>query len=533
VAFTVQILASGGQTPTGTVVFRSGAMTLGSMTLDASGSAVLHLSSLAVGQDNITVSYGGDSNVAAASTSLTETILNATTQVALSSSTALSTYGQPLTLTASVTSNGGAAAAAVSFAADGVTIGSAALNGQGVATLTLSTLTPGTHSLVAVYAGDARTSSSTSTAVAVVVKQTTALAVSSSANPTLTLSATVLTAKLTNEDAAAASGSIVFSEGSSQLGTAALDGNGVASLTIPSLSAGTHTITASYAGDGADFAATSPAFTETVNLRDSTTTLTGSHTDASDAQQVTLIAVVEASGPKAASGTVSFTSGNVTLGMATIDGTGVATLTIELNESQTENIVAQYSGDSVFAGSSSAPATVQAGPATQFTLSIAPAAVKIVSKQHTTIALSLSSVAGFSDTIQLGCLGLPFAATCTFSTPSTKLSANGTSNVQLTIDTGDPLGVGAQSSARLKGRGTTVLVCLLPGALLAALLGRRRKHPFLLAWVSLAFVTLMISGCGGLQGSGTPAGNYTFKVTASGTGSGATQSQVVTLTVTQ
>ena len=46
-------------------------------------------------------------------------------------------------------------------------------------------------------------------------------------------------------------------------------------------------------------------------------------------------------------------------------------------------------------------------------------------------------------------------------------------------------------------------------------------------------LTFALSGCAGLQGSGTPPGTYTFKITASGQGTGATQSQAVTLTVTQ
>jgi hypothetical protein len=46
-------------------------------------------------------------------------------------------------------------------------------------------------------------------------------------------------------------------------------------------------------------------------------------------------------------------------------------------------------------------------------------------------------------------------------------------------------------------------------------------------------LTFTLSGCAGLQGSGTPPGTYTFKVTASGQGTGATQSQDLTLTVTQ
>ena len=62
---------------------------------------------------------------------------------------------------------------------------------------------------------------------------------------------------------------------------------------------------------------------------------------------------------------------------------------------------------------------------------------------------------------------------------------------------------------------------------------RRKLHKMLLLAVGCFAFTLSLSGCAGLQGNGTPPGSYTFKVTASGLGSGATQSQVVTLTVTQ
>jgi hypothetical protein len=46
-------------------------------------------------------------------------------------------------------------------------------------------------------------------------------------------------------------------------------------------------------------------------------------------------------------------------------------------------------------------------------------------------------------------------------------------------------------------------------------------------------MTLSVAGCSGLTINGTPAGTYTFKVTAAGQGSGATVSQTVTLTVTK
>jgi hypothetical protein len=60
---------------------------------------------------------------------------------------------------------------------------------------------------------------------------------------TVTLSATV-----TGSNAASATGSIVFYDGGTQIGQANI-ANGVAQLTLNSLSVGIHAITASYAGD--------------------------------------------------------------------------------------------------------------------------------------------------------------------------------------------------------------------------------------------------------------------------------------------
>ncbi len=532
VVFTATVAANGGQTPTGVIVFSDGGVALGSAALNATGTAVLHTSSLTVGQHSVTANYAGDANVAPTSATLTETIVSATTQVSVSSSAVLVTYNTAVSLTATVTSDGTPPTGQVTFVDNGAAIGSVGVSAEGAAALPLATLAPGNHSVVAQYAGDARNAAANSSALSIVVKQATSLLVTSSANPTLTVSQITLTAKLANSGAAVATGTVTFADGGHTLGTASLDANGAGSLTVSSLPAGSHSITASYAGDGEDFSSNSPVWLEVVNLRPSVTTLSASHTDASNPQEVTLIAVVQASGPDAASGTVSFSSGSVQIGEAKLDATGVATLTILLDESSNaENIVAQYSGDTVYAASSSAAASVQAGPATQFTLSIDPAAISVVTKQHTTVTLSLNSIAGFNDTIQLGCLGLPFAATCTFSAPQTKLSADGSTNVQLTIDTGDPLGMGAQSSAKLRGSGGGVLLCGVPTLLLIGVLRRKRK--LACAWVSLACMAMMISGCSGLQSASTAPGTYTFKVTASGVGSGATQSQVLTLTVTQ
>jgi hypothetical protein len=156
------------------------------------------------------------------------------------------------------------------------------------------------------------------------------------------------------------------------------------------------------------------------------------------------------------------------------------------------------------------------------------------SKQHEVVSLTIASVKSFADTMQFGCLGLPYAATCTFSKPQAALAANGTITVQLTIDTGNPLGAGSQAKLRTTSH-SPILFCLLPGALLAGLLFPRRRRPLLalLLLVCAFAATLGITGCSGLQMSGTPAGTYSFKVTAAGQQTNITETQVMTMTVTQ
>ena len=216
-----------------------------------------------------------------------------------------------------------------------------------------------------------------------------------------------------------------------------------------------------------------------------------------------------------------------------IDSIGVATLNVTLS-SPSESIAATYRGDASYASSTSLATTITGSPATQFTMQLIPSAFTVQTKQHATASLTLTSVSSFSDTLQLGCLDLPVAATCTFSSSLVKLVSNGTTTVQLVVDTGNPLGAG--STAELEQEtNSRVLLCLLPCLLCVGLGVRRKKIRVggLLIFLAMISLTLPTAGCSGLNVTGTPPGTYTFKVTASGEGTGTTVSQTVTLTVTR
>jgi hypothetical protein len=77
VTFTATVVANapGTAIPTGTVTFKNGNKTLGSVTLNASGQASLTTSSLTTGTHQITAVYGGSSNfVTSTSPVLTQTV---------------------------------------------------------------------------------------------------------------------------------------------------------------------------------------------------------------------------------------------------------------------------------------------------------------------------------------------------------------------------------------------------------------------------------------------------------------------------
>jgi len=534
VTFSVQLTGTPTLTPSGLVTFLDGATVLGTGTLNATGAATFATNALFVGSHNITASYAGDTNFAAVtSTVLVETVQNASTQIALTASSNPSIYLTPLTLTATITTNGAVATGSVTFTDGGTSIGTQLLNGSGVATLTLSTLTPGPHSISASYGGDSETSPSISVPLALSVKEQTSISIASNANPALTLTPILLSVAVVNSGVGAASGTVTFTDGSTPLGTATLDGLGHATLTVPSLSAGNHPITASYSGDTDDLPSSTNSFAQAVQLRPTVTALTATATGANE--QVTLISVVRWTGATTPTGTITFTSGTTVLGSAPVDATGVATMTIFV-QSGTQSIVASYSGDAFYAGSDSLATSITGAPPTQFTLTVDPPTMTVQTKQHGVVNITIASVKGFTDTLDFGCLGLPFAATCTFSTTQLNLEANGTHTIQLTVDTGNPLGSGALAS-NAHGSGSNVLMCFLPGMLLIGFVLTRRKRnlPMLSIVVLVLGMGAMLSatGCAGLQESGTPPGTYTFRVAVTGTTSGATESTPITLTVTQ
>ena len=118
----------------------------------------------------------------------------------------------------------------------------------GTASLAVSSLAVGSHSITAVYNDDSNFNPSTSTAVTQVVNRAlTSTVLTASPNPSsfgqrVTLRATV---SALSPGGGTPTGSVVFKDGSTTLGTVSLS-SGTATYSTTSLARGSHTITAAY-----------------------------------------------------------------------------------------------------------------------------------------------------------------------------------------------------------------------------------------------------------------------------------------------
>ena len=163
VTATLSAVAPGAGTLTGAVTFSDGATTLGSVNL-ANGQASFTLPALAIGSHPITASYAGDGNFNSSSSTLAQTVNKAPTATTLSSSANPSTISQSVTFTATVSvvaPGTGTPTGSVTFNDGTNALSTVPLSSSGTATFTNSTLALNSHSITAVYSGDASFNGST------------------------------------------------------------------------------------------------------------------------------------------------------------------------------------------------------------------------------------------------------------------------------------------------------------------------------------------------------------------------------------
>ena len=356
VTFTATVVQGSGSTiPTGNVTFTNGATTLGTATLDSAGKATLSTSTLAVGGPyTITASYGASGSFTASSGTINQTVNKASTTSTVSATPNPSVYGQSVTFTATVSivaPGVGSPSGTFSFFDGSTNLGSGTIT-AGVATLTTSSLSTGAHAITVQYSGDGNFSGSTSSAITQTVdKASTSTLLTSGLNPStfgqsVTFTATV---SVVSPGVGTPSGSVNFFNGATLLGSGTLSAN-EATFTTSSITAGTNGIIAVYAGDTNFTTSTSNNLSQIVNKASTTTVVASNLNPSLFGNSVTFTATVSTVAPGAgvADGNVDFFRDSTLLGTATLDASGLATISSSALPAGVSAITAVYAGSGNF-----------------------------------------------------------------------------------------------------------------------------------------------------------------------------------------
>lgn len=394
------------------------------------------VTSLNAGNHTVAVAYSGSGNYKTGNDSLTQSVTKADTATVVTISPSPSSEDQNVNITANVGAvapGGGAATGLVSFTADGDPIGSAPLSpssGGAAATLQISTLAAGTHTIVATYDGDDDYNGSVSPdkshtvieGAAIVATKTTVV---SSQNPSVygefvSFTATVVDDDDVNDGPDGAGdipeGAVQFSVDGVDVGIpveVAPDGTATSPL-VASPEPGDHTVIAAFVGNpgwgnSGDFLAQS--------VEDAAVDLTVTSSDASSAygQAVTFTATATTpvDGIGNPDGHVQFRVDGVAVGGAVaLDSNGEATSNAVSNLTPgTHTVTADYSGSAHFApalasatqdvgkvGTSTAlvaaPSTVNFGSTVALTATVTPAATALGAPTGTVTFKDGSTVLG-------------------------------------------------------------------------------------------------------------------------------------------
>jgi hypothetical protein len=399
---------------TGTVNFYNGGSTSGTLvgtcTL-ASGTCSAVVTSLPTATNSVTAVYAGAGDyltntsaatsikVIAGTTSTTSLLVALTSAPTVAVATAAS--GISVTLTATVPA---AATGTVSFY-DGITLLSATPStiASGKATLAVTTLAIGSHSITATYGGSATYDpSSTSSASSLTVTSTPTVTLTGLVNGaaipaagTATGSPITLTAVLSPTTAP---GTVNFYSGGATgtlVGTCTL-ASGTCSAVASFSAANTYSLTAVYAGSSPYQTNTSAALSVKVIAGTvSSTTLTPSVSTVGAATALTLTAGVT---PSAATGSVAFYMGGTTLlGTGTLtSGTATLSRTSFLTPllSGANSITAKYLGNATYSPSTSAASIVTDSTPTTTSLAVSNASPYYGNSVTLTATVSATAATG-------------------------------------------------------------------------------------------------------------------------------------------
>ncbi|MCX6358268.1 MAG: Ig-like domain repeat protein, partial [Armatimonadetes bacterium] len=352
-----------------TVTFKIDGSTVGSATTINSGTALMYWTSPTVfsGTHEIRAEFAGD--VAYLSCyGIGYINPGATSATSLSVAAASGSFGQAVTLSATLTKSADGSllpGKSVSFSLGGTSVGSASTSGFGVAavsTVLTDSLVAGANTISTAFAGDSSYSACNGTGTLTVVRTATSTVAHDAAGEAG--SPVSLTATLTRStDTAAVSGRTVgFAVASTDAGSATTDAAGVATtaFTIPAAwTAGSYPVAATFAGDTRYLASSGSANLAVTVPVTSATNLAASDATAAIGATASLTATLTKSGDGSALAgrTISFTLDATAVGTAVTGATGAASLGYAVPEAAAPGahpVGAAFAGEAAYLASSAA-----------------------------------------------------------------------------------------------------------------------------------------------------------------------------------
>lgn len=350
------------------------------------GAAICNTSFPQAGTVTIGASYSGDANNAPGTGLVQLTVGKCNAGAYLAATPATPVYGAAVTLGLLVLGAAGVPnpTGTVTFSDGTATLATLTLSSDGRATLvapsgSLGPIGTGSHSIGAVYNGDANYLSSTAPALVVVVSKGVAT-VGLAATPSSPKSgqSTTLTATVSP----AGSGTVGFSSGPNPISscTAVPTQSGTATCVTSFPQSGTFPITASYTGDANTNPGTGSLQLSVAQAAKPAPAVSLAAAPAAPVFGATVtfnLSVSPAAGGPTPTGTVAFSDGTVALATLPLSGAGQVSLTapsgtVASPAAGTHSIGAVYSGDSYYAGSTATPLTVTVGKASTSTVLTAP-----------------------------------------------------------------------------------------------------------------------------------------------------------------
>jgi cytoskeletal protein CcmA (bactofilin family) len=293
------------------------------------------------------ISYaGGDANDVVLATLIDTT-------VGMTQTSVTTIFGEPMTLTATVTAPSGTPTGSVTFSSDGAAIGTAPLQ-NGIANLTVTTLTVGTHTIVATFLGSGAFANSVSASISHVITRGSSRSTIVADHPSIRYGQTARFTVTMSAQAPAAgqpTGIATIAADGVSLGTAPIV-NGVATFETTAFHPGVKSVTATYGGD-ANFEG-STALPVQQYVGQAQTQVNAQSPSAIIVGEWPRIAVLVSVTPGSAlvpMGAVSVSEGGVVLGTQALDS-GTTNLTLGPLLAGDHTLVVSYGGDADFEASS-------------------------------------------------------------------------------------------------------------------------------------------------------------------------------------